>query len=175
MMKDPFAVLGLERRFDIEATQIEQAYFKRQASSHPDRAGDTAGLASRGEDASSINEARRVLLDDESRANALLTLLGGPEASEEKALPDGLLVEMLEVRDRLMQAKQSGDPELVHALETWADEERNAYIGRLHSLFASAEQSGDRTTLAEIRRQLNGLRYVERLIEQLDPEYDGLA
>jgi hypothetical protein len=44
--------------------------------------------------------------------------------------------------------------------------QRGEYEGRVARLFAQGAET------VEIRRELNAWRYIERLIEQLDPNYD---
>lgn len=78
-------------------------------------------------------------------------------------------MEMLEVRDQLEEAKRSRDPEDIARLEEWADQQRAMWIERVTTLFASHGESDDRRD--EIRESLNAWRYIERLIEQLDPDY----
>lgn len=173
--EDPFARLGIDRTFEIDARLVQRAYLKRLSTLHPDR----ERVADRAEDvareAALVNDARRVLLDDEARANALLSLLGGPAKEQDKSLPDGFLVEMMSVREDMEQALASGDPSERTRMETWAAEQRMKAIERLRPCFARAiAGEGGPTLLAEIRCELNAWRYIERMIEQLDPAYDGL-
>ena len=166
MSSDPFDVLGIAPAFPVDQAALRSAWLKATARHHPDRAPDpeeahrTLAL---------VNEANRALADPERAAGALLTRLGGPTPDKHKALPDGFLMEMLEVRDQLEEAKQSRDPGDIARLEAWADEQRAMWIERVTTLFASHGESDDRRD--EIRESLNAWRYIERLIEQLDPDY----
>lgn len=162
---DPFDALGLEPRFDLPDAEIERAYLARIASAHPDRDADSAGRAA------GLNIARTILLSAERRANALLTRLGGPGPSADKSLPDGFLMEMMTVRSEIEEAIAEGGDQARREWEAWADQRRAGHVERITPLFARAAE-GDKDTLAEIRTELNAWRYVERLIEQLDPEYD---
>jgi len=169
---DPYDALGLEPRFDLADTEIERAYLSRVASAHPD-----AGAGAGGADPAALNEARVALLDPERRAGALLARLGGPSASDHKALPDGFLMEIMEVRTEIEGAIASGGEAEREKWERWADEQRAGFIAELTPMFAragervaSGEDASD--TLTEIRVRLNAWRYIERLIEQLDPDYD---
>lgn len=158
-MPDAFTTLGLEPRFDVTGEAVERAYLRRAAAVHPDR-GDDDGVA-----AAELNLAREVLANPESRANALLARLGGPGAGQDKSLPSEFLVEMMEVREAI-EAARSDAAESARWVR-WADERRAEYVARLTGLFAASPP-----VLAEIRRELNAWRYIERLIEQLDPSYD---
>lgn len=172
---DPFALLGLARSFAIDAKQVQRAYLKRVSSLHPDRETDPIRQAEVAREAAAVNDARRTLLDDEARANTLLDLLGGPAKEDDKSLPDGFLMEMMEVREDMEQAIASGEEAERARVMDWAAEQRAGHIARLTPLFASAAEQPTDEVLAEIRRELNAWRYIERMIEQLDPAYDGLA
>lgn len=163
---DPFAVLGLPRSFEIDEGTLHRAWLSRSAALHPDRAGDDEANA---EAVADLNRARATLRDPERRANALLRLLGGPRKEEDRSLPDGLLTEMLEVREEMeSDLAESGDTARAK-WEAWAGERRAGHIERVGELFAGPATP---ESLREIRRELNAWRYTERMIEQLDPAYD---
>lgn len=159
---DPFAVLGLGRRFDLTRAEIESAYLARIALVHPDVEGgdDAVDLAA------ALNAAKRDLLDPERRAGALLALLGGPGKDEDKSLPDGFLGEMMGTREEI-EDSLARDPSARARWQSWAKGERGRYASRVGGLFAATPPS-----LCEIRRELNAWRYIERLIEQLEIGYD---
>ena len=164
---DPFTTLGLEPRFDLTDAEIEAAYLARVSTAHPDAA--PAGTTPA--DPAALNDARAALLDAERRANALLAHLGGPGPSEDKSLPDGFLMEMMEVRGEIEDAIASGGDAERARWEAWADEQRAEFVQDVTARFAAADGSQPEP-LAAIRTRLNAWRYIERLIEQLDPDYD---
>jgi DnaJ-domain-containing protein 1 len=160
--EDPFARLGFAQLFDIDPAQVQRAYLKRCADLHPDRMRDPLLQAEAARESARLNEARAVLLDDEKRANALLALMGGPGPSEDKSLPDGFLMRMMEVRQELEAAAQADHERLA----AWAEAERAGHIERVRALFAAPDAAGG---LEAIRVELNAWRYIERMIEQIDP------
>ncbi|MCC5823093.1 MAG: hypothetical protein LAT64_07700 [Phycisphaerales bacterium] len=165
---DPFGVLGLPRRFGLSDSEIESAFLARLAGAHPDLAGESSSM-----DAAALTEARATLADPERRAGALLALLGGASASEDRSLPDGFLMEMMELREAVEEEIGSGGPGARARWEAFAEARRAGHIGRVAELFEAAEASNLRPELlAAVRLELNAWRYTERLIEQLDPEYD---
>jgi DnaJ-domain-containing protein 1 len=172
---DPFAVLGLARRFGLADSEIERAFLTRLGGVHPDLAGEEASL-----DAAALTEARATLADPERRGVALLALLGGPSASEDRSLPAGFLMEMMELRERIeseladASAGGGGAGGEEAARARWAsfgEERRRGHMERVAALFEGmgADPAG---VLARVREELNAWRYTERLIEQLDPAYD---
>lgn len=172
---DPFALLGLPRTFEIDAGQLRSAYLKRSAALHPDRFTDPIKQDEAARQAAAINDARAILEDDEFRGNALLALLGGPGKEQDKSLPEGFLPSIMEVREEMELVLANEDPAERARFEQWARSERKEYKDRIAGLFAKALQSPDPATLRNIRQQLNAWRYIERMIEQLDPDWQGIA
>ncbi len=180
--KDPFALLGLERRFDLSPAQVQRAYLQHVARLHPDingtdEASEDAELAGPAPTPARLHEAKALLEHDESRANVLLLLLDGATKEQDKSLPESFLMEIMEVREQVESALATGDAVAREHWRGWALEQRAVYVLRLTPQFAalSREVLGtvQHTVLAkQARRELNAWRYVERLIEQLDPMYD---
>ena len=158
---DPFTLLGLEPRFDLDPSEIDRAFLARAASAHPDLAGSDGSM-------SALNEARRVLADEERRANALLTLLGGPSPEQCRDLPQGFLMEIMELRERIESLLAGGDASARASVEHEARAHRDAYVRTVAEAFTSLGDPPDPDALRDIRVRLNAWRYIERLIEQLD-------
>lgn len=166
-MQSPFETLGLPVSYDIDRDQVERAYRTKLTQAHPDAGGTDQPI-----DPTVLNAARSSLLDDEQRAVRLLTLLGGPEASACRDLPDGFLMDMMMTRQEIEEAIESGgEAERAH-WEAWGVEQRRTYRERVSGLFAATGDDPEAESLRAIRVELNAWRYIERLIEQLDPEYD---
>lgn len=158
-MVDAFDRLGLEPRFDLAQGAIERAFLRRIAAVHPDASGEDGG------EAAELADARRVLDDPERRAEALLSRLGGP-GKEDRSLPEGFLVEIMSVREDI-----ETDPDR-RKWSAWAEQRRAHHIERVARLFSGLMDGDDPDRRRAIRVELNAWRYAERLIEQLDPEYD---
>ena len=116
-MQDHFTRLGLPRRFALEPAEVERQYLARSRAVHPDyhAAGSSADLAASLELSAAVNEAYNTLRDPFTRADYLLTLEGGPAASEQKQMPPAFLAEMLELRERVEEAR-TGDAPAVSGL-----------------------------------------------------------
>lgn len=170
----PFAVLGLAPSFALTRQDIERAYLLRAAALHPDRGGHADSGAEA--DSARLNEARSALLAEESRAAALLALLGGPDAAACPDLPPGFLAEMLQARVDLEEATASGDAAELDRWRAWAAARRVEVLARVAGLFAGAAGVGPGPSSARrsIRVELNALRYLERMLEQM-PRSGGVA
>lgn len=193
---DSFDLLGVPARFDLNPATVRGAFLKKIAAAHPDRlgsegslaaeAGDGAGGAdgdAEGGEAEKLNAAKVELENPETRAAALLRRLGGKGKDEDRALPAGFLMQMMETRERidaeLDEAVKGGANAARAALRTWenwANDRRAEHIANVAKLFAGVTETGangmgkdrpDERTLKAIRTELNAWRYVERLVEQL--------
>lgn len=161
-MPDPFQTLGVERRFDLDEAELHRRYVAAAAEAHPDRYADPIEQAEAADRAARINEAYRTLSDPERRANALLIALGGASKEQDDSLPPDLLMDMMQVRERLEAAVARDDSGEQTALEAWAVDQRQAHLDNAARLFTAEEPD-----LQQVRVELNALRYVERMIEQM--------
>ncbi|MBI1191132.1 MAG: DnaJ domain-containing protein [Tepidisphaera sp.] len=167
-MANAFETLGLEARFEVEPSRVERAYLRLVAGLHPDAEGggdeDEAKVAA-------LNRARAVLLNPEKRAHEVLGVIGGTPGVEEKALPPGFLMEMMETREEVEAALASGDEGARARWREWARAQRREYVAKVGALFEAARARPDEPR-RELREVLNAWRYIERLAEQLEPGYD---
>lgn len=182
---NPFEILGFTPSFSITPDQVQRAYLQRLTASHPDLSGQSAQTL----DPATLNHARDTLFDDEARANLMLVHLGGP-SPKDHTLPDGFLMEMMQLRTQIEEELDPSNPDHAQARtqwQAWANAERAQTIQTLTQIFkqlespnpgGSANGSTDASTDSpeelkqSIRTHLNAHRYTQRLIEQLDPTYD---
>lgn len=171
---NPFATLGVEPQFDLDTDDLHRRFVTASAQVHPDRSTDPEEQMELARQAARINQAYRILADPESRATALLTVLGGENPVDHKELPGGLLEQMLEAREEMDEAQAGDDQARLDELRAWAEAEQQSYIERIATLFDAwhGGTADPDQALHEIRCQLNALRYIKRMIEQLDPDFD---
>jgi molecular chaperone HscB len=150
-MFDPFAILGLPRRFDLPDAAVRRAFLAKVQSAHPDAGGDQ-------DIGADLTKARDTLLNPESRADALLQLLGGPAKDADKSLPPGFLMDIMETREALDAALASNTTPELERLKAWAHAERQNYTQAVAAAFAAAD-------LKNVRTALNAWRYIERMLE----------
>lgn len=159
--ENPFMLLGLPQTMDLSAEQIEAAALELSARLHPDAVGGDPEAEAR---LAAVNDARSVLASPESRAIALLAAAGGPSASEDRSLPAGFLMEMMQVREALDEAVARKDAGEVSTWRAWALRKRDSHAARVRELFL---KGGERDVLVDIRRELNAWRYIERMLDQI--------
>jgi len=162
---DPYDILGIEPGYRVDPSLLERRWLGLSAKLHPDRALDPAEAATR---LAMVNRAREVLGNPESRADALLVRLGGPTREQHRVLPEGFLLGMMDIRERAEEARAGHDPAARSEVERWAIDQRRAYDERVGAMFEALGPSPEIDRLKAIRVELNGWRYIERMIEQLD-------
>ena len=116
---DPFATLGIARRFAVDLVALEKVHRELSRALHPDRYVGATASARRAALAKAVevNEAWRTVRDPVRRAEALLALSGTVVEEGREPKPDpAFLLEMLERREELADAKQAGDAKIVQRL-----------------------------------------------------------
>jgi molecular chaperone HscB len=158
---DPFATLGFDRRYDLDKAELERRYRDLQSALHPDK--HTGAAASQRSmtlrKAIEVNEAYRVLRDDAKRAEALLAALGGKPSSE-PADPE-LLMEMMELRESLAEARAAGAADRVRKLAAQVGELATSVRRDLVQAFSGQPQ------LERVQGLLGRLRYYQRFLDEV--------
>ncbi len=168
---DPFATLGVEPLFDVDLPAVEKTHRELSRALHPDRyvsAGATERREALGK-AVEVNEAWRVLRDPIRRAQALLALRGVTltEGREPAADPE-FLMEMLEQREALDEAKQAKDVARIHAMAAGIEARAKTVEGELTAGFARGEAASLVTKVGE-------LRFFRRFLDEVSAIEDELA
>lgn len=160
-MENAFDILGLPRKFDLSGAEIAAAYRRAILQAHPDLETDSDSEA-----AAKLNFAKRTLEHPLRRAEHLCDIVHGATIGREPALPGDFLMEMMEIRETAESEISAQGDSARTTWRSWADRRRNSAIQEM----AAAFQSG--ADQHSIRALLSRWRYLERMIEQLDPNYD---
>ena len=169
MPTNPFETLGVPVQFDLDEAQLHQRFIQAAAVVHPDRFIDPHEQADAAQQAADLNQAYATLQDPEARAHSLLELWGGLVQEDDKSLPPGFLMKVMETRERVEQAIDDGDSETLNELTQWARQQRQKLMEHVAKLFQNAQslpQQDRQPTMKEIRLELNALRYFQRMIDQ---------
>ena len=163
---DPFALLGLVPAYEVDLAALERAFFERSKQLHPDRAaGATAAervaVLSRSR---ALNDAYQLIKRPVPRAEYLLARAGVTIGDNERLDP-AFLMEILELREELANARAAGDTALVARLQGAMQARRKEALGALPALFAAGD-------LAAVKDRLIVLRYVDRYLEECDAALD---
>ncbi|MDD9943804.1 MAG: Fe-S protein assembly co-chaperone HscB [Myxococcales bacterium] len=181
---DPFATLGLPRRFDLDRDQLERHYRELQRALHPDRHVGAPASQRRMTllKAVEVNEAYRKLKDELSRAEALVELTqpqppdptgagcdqgsgsvstARPTSAGSPAEP-GFLMQMMELREALGDAKSAQDIVRVRSLAAEVDALRVASRAALASGFEAEHVNWD-----DVRAHISRLKYYGRFLDEV--------
>ena len=166
---DPFETLGFERRYHLDKSLLDRRYRELQQALHPDKHA-TAPASARAltlRKAIEVNEAYRVLRDDQRRAEALLSLLG--RAPTEPVADPELLMEMMELREALSDARAADDPAQVARLAAEVAEKAAATSRQLSEVFARLQDAGEphAAELGDAQTLLARLRYYRRFQDEV--------
>ena len=114
--KNHFELFGLTPAYALDLAHLDGAYRDIQSNIHPDRyasAGDAERRASM-QMTTQVNEAYRTLRSPVQRARYLLELNGVDAGFETStAMPPEFLMEQMELREKLEEAKQGSDLDLL--------------------------------------------------------------
>ena len=167
-MLDPFDTLGIAATFDIDVGAVEKRYRDLSRVLHPDKfvgASAAERRMSLGK-AVEVNEAWRLVRDPICRAEALLRRHGVEvkEGTEAKADPE-FLMEMMEQREALSEAKARHDPATVQTLATRIRAKETDVLVRLARGFS--ETSNDGKALLGLVPLVGELRYYRRFLDEV--------
>ena len=166
---DHFALFGLQRGFRLDLSDLDSRYRDIQAQVHPDRFAH-AGEAERRlsmQWATHANEAYSTLKKPLERAKYLLHLAGHDiQAENNTAMPADFLMEQMEWREAVIEARSGGDH---HELERLHSRLGSDIAGRYDELGQLLDQRGD---YAEATDRVRRLMFLEKLLHEID---DALA
>jgi molecular chaperone HscB len=164
-----FELFGLPERFAQDRAAIDTRWKELQREAHPDRFAAQGHAAQRVAMQWSvrINEAYRRLKEPLRRAAYLCELRGSPiEAENNTAMPADFLVEQMEWRESLDEARTRAD---LDALETQLDRSRNELLQRIARLL---DEQGDAAAAAQ---QVRALMFIERFGHDVEARIDQLG
>ncbi|HXX66195.1 MAG TPA: Fe-S protein assembly co-chaperone HscB [Polyangiaceae bacterium] len=168
---DPFATLGIERRYDVDLGALERTHRELSRAIHPDRyVGSTAGEKREAlTRAVEVNEAWRIVRNPLRRAEALLSLHGVAVGEDREPSPEPeFLLEILEQREALSEARGARDRRAVHRL---ADAVRTRSRHTERELSAGLATRPD----ASLVGTLGKLRFYQRFLDEVDAIEDELV
>jgi molecular chaperone HscB len=170
---DPFETLGFEPVFDLDPALLERRHRELSRALHPDRyagrpASERREALGR---AIGVNHAFRALKDPVARAEALLTRHGTHvEESGGKPADPMLLMEVLERREALGDAKRKGDLDTVRRLAAEVREREGSALDGIQRGFTQTPPD-----LALVEKELGELRYHRRFLEEVSAIEDEIG
>ena len=170
-MTDYFTLLGLAQRFDLDEGELHEKYVALSRHAHPDLHTEDSPEVQQLhlQVSAAVNDAYSTLKDAAARASYLLGLLGGKSSAQDKSVPDGFLGTMMMMQEEIADAKAAGDSAELERLRKVLQTQHDGLLRRIAALFAELQQAVAceavrADLLGEIRKQLNAVSYVKKLL-----------
>ncbi len=163
---NPFVLLGLDANFALTTEVIEAAYFAKSKQWHPDNFA-SAPAATRVvalSNSRALNDAYKTLKKATTRAEALLAVAGIVIGDHER-LDATFLMEILEQREALAEARAAGQLNVVTQMQASMVARRQGLVAQLAPAFAAGDLNG-------AKQHLIVLRYLDRYLEECDAALD---
>ena len=172
-----FELFGLPVRFALDKVALDKAYRDLQAQVHPDRFADAGAAEQRVsmQWATRANEAYNTLRKPLKRARYFLELRGVDLATESNtAMPTDFLIEQMEWREAVDEARKGGDHHELEALHRRVGTELDRRYGEIMMLLdgRGAEPDPDVLQSRESRDnaalEVRKLMFLEKLVQDID-------
>ena len=169
--QDQFALFDLPRRFDTNLPDLERRFRELQSRVHPDKhahLGDAEKLLAV-QLASNANEAFQTLKSPLKRAAYLLQLAGHDIGVENNtAMPAAFLVEQMELREAVGDARRDSDESALDAL-------RGDLKLRMKSQYESLRAVlDDEKNYIEAADRVRRLMFEEKLLQEIDDALEAI-
>ncbi len=171
---DYFTLLSLPRIYEIDPRLLRDRYLALSRHAHPDFHGDDTPEVQQLHlrVSANLNDAYRTLSDPADRAAYLLNLLGGKTSARDKSVPNGFLGTMMMMQEELADARENDDKGELERIRNVLTCQHDGLLNRVASLFAEYSQAVAceavrNDFLDEIRKQLNAVSYVKKLLSLL--------
>ena len=166
--KNHFELFGLAPAYALDLVHLDSAYREIQSNIHPDRyanAGDAERRASM-QMTTLVNEAYRTLKSPVRRASYLLQLHGVDTGFETNtAMPPEFLMEQMEMREKLEEAKNGSDLEIIS---------RDLSVERREIENQIQEKMDMQRDFAAARDLVRKLMFIEKFGDEIDSAYAAL-
>ncbi|MCK6395378.1 Fe-S protein assembly co-chaperone HscB [Zoogloea sp.] len=171
LKQDFFALFGLPVGFSVDMDRLEQAYLDIQGKVHPDRFAHLPDADKRlsMQWATHANEAFRTLKSPLARGQYLLELKGiDPAFETNTAMSPAFLMEQMEWREALGEAREAADEEV---LEDLARRIRHSNRSLIEQLAVQLDEQGDLEAAADTVRRL---KFLEKLQHEINDALTAL-
>lgn len=168
---DHFSLFNLPRTFRLDASLLDQRYREIQAQVHPDKFAHAGAAEQRLslQWATRVNEAYQTLKRPLLRAQYLLKLAGNEiDAENNTAMPSEFLMEQMEWREAVVEAKQARDQ---GELEQLHHRVKQRMAKRYDQLAALLDEQHD---YAEATDRVRRLMFLDKLLFEIDEAMTAL-
>jgi len=169
-MQNHFELFDLPQRFSVDIAMLEQAYRDVQGRVHPDRFAGATDAEKRVamQWATRANEAYQTLRNPFKRAAYLCELNGiDVQSGSNTAMPSEFLMQQMEWREALGDAKAAGDLGALEKLDSDLRRLRTATVARIGELLDAAD-------FAAAAQRVRQLMFLEKFGEEVQSVFEKL-
>ncbi len=171
LLQDYFTLFGIARRFGIDSAALEQAYRDLQSEVHPDRHAHLSETQRRlsMQWATHANQAYATLKNPLTRAVYLLSLEGvATDGESNTAMSPEFLMEQMEWREAVAEAKASADIDELDALQRKLRHQAAALAGQLEG---ALDERAEYDEAADCARRM---MFIEKLQHDINDALEAL-
>jgi len=169
-MQNHFELFQLPARFDVDMDRLDAAYREVQGRVHPDRFVNASDAEKRVamQWATRANEAYQTLRSPQKRAQYLCELNGVDLQTESNtAMPMDFLMQQMELREALADARASKDAEALDELDAQVRGERKARLAQVGKLL----DAGD---YGQAAQGVRALMFLDKFGDELHYAFEAL-
>lgn len=169
--QDFFHLFNLSVHYRLDSALLDQRFHALQMQVHPDKFSHLPEAERRVsmQWATRVNEAYQTLADPIRRARYLLSLQGvSTEEEANTAMPGAFLIEQMEWREAIQEARDARDMAVLEELESRLQHETHALQ---QQLAVKIDTEHDYAAAAAVVRKL---KFLEKLGQDIDSTYDQL-
>jgi molecular chaperone HscB len=169
-MQNHFELFQLPVKFDIDMNALDSAYREVQGRVHPDRFVNATDAEKRVamQWATRANEAYQTLRHPQKRAQYLCELNGVDLQTESNtAMPADFLMEQMELREALDEARDAKDPAALDELDARVRGERKARLGQVGKLLDAGDYHG-------AAQGVRALMFLDRFNDDVQRAFEAL-
>lgn len=171
MTRDHFALFDLAQAFALDAAALDQRYREVQARVHPDKHAHLPAAEQRiaMQQATHANEAYQTLKSPLKRAQYLLALRGvDPQVERNTAMPMEFLVQQLECREAVSEARAEHDMDALEKLQRDMRREIKAEYATVGQQLDAGENEAAAQTVRRLLFKEKLLHEIEDAIEAIE-------
>lgn len=135
---DYFSFLGFKKQLNLDLDELEHRFYELSREYHPDYYSNGSEIEKEIslERASFLNSAYQILKDPIQRAKYLLQLEWGEVPEEKKKIPPEILMEVMELQEKLVECNSETDPEKKKKCEAEIEQIKSGLLKKMVDLNA---------------------------------------
>ena len=182
---DYFSFLGFKKQLNLDLDELEHRFYELSREYHPDYYFNSSEIEKEIslERASFLNSAYQILKDPIQRAKYLLQLEWGEITEEKKKIPPEILMEVMELQEKLLECNSETDPEkkkkceaeieqiklgLLKKMDDLNKELKNLFVKWDENVLNNPSNESKQEILKELNKNLSIRAYLNTLLSTIN-------